>query len=317
MNLAKNESFVSTRFNKLNNSLFEPSLMFINQSDWINDEIRDDFLHQLINNLKFIDKYKITKVYWSDEFEVLLWGDPQIPPWRIDRDFKLQLVPIIYNLFNSNIELITPLPHKAEITPELEHINETINNAFLKIVHRTIASNERTYLCIGRKNKHMKELVFHYSCLCHSQVINPIAISDPSEWWSQLHLTENFWPQDTSGESVLLFREAIEITALEYFECENFVYEYDFERSFLKSLVDETKNKEEILFSLAKRLSMHQKFASSDKSLNDEPVKGDSDERRFRTSKENRIHYVYPSERKITFTQYYSEGEHDKAFRLK
>lgn len=87
-------------------AVFEPEILFISESDWQDPEKRDVFLNHLLETLENINNYKITKVYWTDDLEELLWEHPQLPPWRRDRDWNLQIVPIIYRAFNIAREFI-------------------------------------------------------------------------------------------------------------------------------------------------------------------------------------------------------------------
>lgn len=42
------------------NAVFEPSLLFISDADWADEEKQDAFLQHLLNHLTIIDQYKTT-----------------------------------------------------------------------------------------------------------------------------------------------------------------------------------------------------------------------------------------------------------------
>ncbi len=60
-------------------TVFDPGNLFVSESDWHDKEKKDIFLLHLLENLDHINEYKITKVYWTDELENLLWDSPQLP----------------------------------------------------------------------------------------------------------------------------------------------------------------------------------------------------------------------------------------------
>ena len=55
-------------------AVFEPEILFISESDWQDSEKRDTFLNHLLDNLENINNYQITRVYWTDDLEGLLFG---------------------------------------------------------------------------------------------------------------------------------------------------------------------------------------------------------------------------------------------------
>lgn len=45
------------------NAVFEPTLLFIDEADWLDEEKRDNFLELLLCHLDMIDKYSICDIY--------------------------------------------------------------------------------------------------------------------------------------------------------------------------------------------------------------------------------------------------------------
>ncbi len=158
------------------NTILDPTILFISETDWYVEENRDDFLDHLRDNLKNIDEYSLTKIYWNDDLEYYLWASPQIPPWRTGRDWKIPLVPIIYALLNKNKILLDFSDDwsPCSVSPDINkcHI-ENINDCFLKLLHEIINREEDIFLCVGIKNKLSNNNKYSFSCNCHLNRLVP------------------------------------------------------------------------------------------------------------------------------------------------
>ncbi len=290
----------------MNYTVFEPSILWISENEWNDSKIRDDFIDHLLNNLGFIHDYKITKIYWTESLEESLWTS-QLPPWRLDRDWRLKIVPQLNRLFSKNIEYINDMENTCEVEPNLccSFNKDDIINNFLKLMHRVIINRQEIYLCLGLENQ---KDTYNFYCKCHNLKCKPQLIKRASEWFSYVDLLKDYWPRDI--KDTYLLKEAISIYGRVNFNNDNYKYVYEFSDHFMKDIINTCHQKDRILYSICKRLLHNQKFASQNQGLRDEKVKG-KDERRFRITDEKRIHYKYIEQGKIFFLRYYKDGEHD------
>lgn len=298
------------------NTVFDPLMLFISETDWQDDEKRDAFLKHLLDNLKNISEYNITQVYWTDELENFLWNHPQLPPWRTDRDWKLKIVPVIYNLFD-RCRILTEAFDGASAffaEPPLNLVcsRNEIHDCFTKLVHSLIDQKKKFYFCAGIANRLPDKQHYAFCCECHAYRMNPVLINTSDDWLGHIDLENDYWPLSCNDDEVEKFRKSLNITAKTGdFSEDEFVYEYEFTEAFIESVIRERKNRRKVLFSISKRLLTDQEQACRDGGLRDEAVKARENERRFRVTRENRIHYSYMEAKKIIFLNYYREGEHD------
>ena len=291
---------------------FEPEIIFISESDWQDSEKRDTFLNHLLDNLENINNYQITRVYWTDDLESLLWDHPQLPPWRQDRDLYLPLVQILYKKF-LNFE-------RREFIKSQENLSscqmQPVLNcscfeglalcAFLELMHIVIEREENVYLCLGF-NRIREEFTFF--CDCHSFQVNPVVIAKPIEWLDHIDLTGSYWPSNIDEEEK--FNTALEI-AFKKLDKQP-IYEYEFSKSFLKDIIKVQNHRKSIIEWTAKRLTLTKQEAAKDSHLQDEELEQKKKEYRFRITQRpssTRIHYKYVN-KKIKFLRYYDEGQHD------
>ncbi|MGV0105300.1 hypothetical protein NSTCB13_04020 [Nostoc sp. DSM 114160] len=290
-------------------NVFEPSCLFISEVKWKDEIKRDEFLEHLLDNLSNINHHEITKVYWTDKLEELLWDYPQLPPWRQDKDWSNSIIPVIYNLFRNTQEFLQNTKNLPAclVQPDLtnDSFKEIIMNSFLELMHILIDKNENVYMCLG-VDKIKQEYTF--LCNCHSCVLNPIMIKKSVDWLESIDLTTTYWP--TSVDDIDKISKALDVI----FEKNNIkpIYEYEFSKIFLKDLINVRNHKKDILYSIAKRLTLTKQQAAKDGALQDEHIK-QKKEYRFRVTQRpysTRIHYESIA-KKIRFLKYYDEGEHD------
>lgn len=290
-------------------AVFEPEILFISESDWQDSKKRDEFLNHLLDNLENINNYQITRVYWTDDLEGLLWDHPQLPPWRLDRDWKLKLVPTIYKNFNTR-EFI-----ESQETLSSCLMQPVLNCscfeglalcAFLELMHIVIEREENVYLCLGF-NRIREEFTFF--CDCHSFQVNPVVIAKPIEWLDQIDLTESYWPSNIDEEEK--FKAALKI-AFKKLDKQP-LYKYEFTKTFLKDIIKVQNHRTSIIEWTAKRLTLNRQQAARNSYLQDEYL-DQQKEYRFRITQRpssTRIHYKYVNKNIIKFLRYYDEGEHD------
>jgi len=291
-------------------AVFEPEIIFISESDWQDSKKRDEFLNHLLDNLENINNYHITRVYWTEDLEGLLWDHPQLPPWRQDRDWKLQIVPIIYKAFNTAREFIQSQENLSSclMQPVLNCscFEGLALCAFLELMHIVIEREENVYLCLG-VNRIREE--FTFLCDCHSFQVNPVVIAKPIEWLDHIDLTESYWPSNVDEEGK--FKAALQI-AFKKLDKQP-IYEYEFSKSFLRDIIKVQNHRTSIIEWTAKRLTLTKQEAARDSYLQDEELEQKKKEYRFRITQRpssTRIHYKYVN-KKIKFLRYYDEGQHD------
>jgi hypothetical protein len=141
----------------MNNTVSDASLLFITLEHWQDEEIRDRFLSLLFGHLREIDRYRLTRLYWTDELEARLWTDPQLPPWRMDRDWNLRIVPIIARLFRANRVLIEgcgEIPG-CQVEPAMgwNGALQEAGQCVLSLMHYVIGAGEEVLLCLGMENQ--------------------------------------------------------------------------------------------------------------------------------------------------------------------
>lgn len=297
------------------NTVFEPSLIFISPQLWASEQNRDAFLLHFINNLRTVEEFDITNYYWSDCLECLLWESPVMPPWRLDKDWSNQLVPIIYNLFQKRI---APLDVAFKQLPPAQHIpditascpNQTYMSSFCSIMHYLITINESVFICLGLQQSNINDLSFN--CNCHAITLQPTLIRRPKDWHSHVDITAKLWPNGNDTGQQNRLRRAIDLTVQQKFTpSSSIAIAFTFGDHFLPSLLQEINLRENILYAISKRLLMTQHQAASDAGLEDEPVRGKEGIRRFRVSGGTRIHYDYIKNGEIRFLCYFGLGCHD------
>lgn len=290
-------------------TVFDPGNLFISESDWHNAEQRDIFLQHLLDNLDYINDYQITKIYWTDELEKLLWDSPQLPPWRLNRDWNLPIVQVIYRAFNKAKEYIHNSKNLTSclVEPPLDcsKLGDLTLLAFLELMHIVIDKNENIYLCLS--NSRIKEN-YLFSCDCHSFQITPLVITKPTEWLNHVNLASDYWPE--SLDEIEKLHTALKIMFKKLNRKP--IYEYEFSNAFIKDIVKTQNYREYIIEYAAKRLTLNKQEAARDSYLQDEYL-AQSKEYRFRITQRpssTRIHYKYVN-KKFRFLRYYGEGEHD------
>jgi len=300
------------------NTVIDPSVLFISESDWKDSQKQDAFLNHLFNNLDTINMYSLTKIYWTDEFESNLW-ECQQPPWIYERDWRNLTIPV-FNKKIKDLKLIIKETEEAEFCTVSPSLNQSYNlesvcDCFLKIIHTILSRNENVFFCVGLENKLKDNERFSFQCNCHPFHIEPESIFQHNDWLKFIDLENDYWPSTVCDEDFCRFDEALRLMADREFSSLNntgFIYDYEFENKFIEDVIKERNFRRELLYSLTNRLFLNQKEASNNSGLRDEPVIGHKGIRRFRVTGENRIHYSYPGRGKILFLRYYGEGQHDR-----
>lgn len=300
-----------------NNCIFDPSILFISEAVWRDEERRDIFLERFITYLEVISVYTDSKIFWTDALEELLINHIYVAPWVSDSNWSNQFFPVIYNKFNPLKVLLSDASdlEACQSTPPFlsADVSSEVLEAFLGLVHLVIGENESAYLCIG-SNEDL-DLAYRFSCQCHENQLNPTVIADPEDFFRHIDISQACWPD--SSQDAFKFKMAVEMTLKTKLmkALEDICYEYEVSESFVSDISTETTFRSAILYSVAKRLTLIQGEAVSDKGLGDEPVRGKPDERRFRVSVTCRIHYKYSKTGSLVLLNYYGSGKHEKGLK--
>lgn len=300
------------------NCIFDPSILFISETAWRDPAKRDAFLERFIHYLDIIDTYTEGKIFWTDALEELLTNHIYAPLWVSDSNWSNQFFPILYRRFNPLKVLLSEASDASECQSEPVFLRPDLSaevlEKFLQLVHRVMLENNRAYLCMGVDDDTSCS-AYRFFCQCHENQLNPTVIANPEDLFQYVDISQACWP-DTYQDAFKL-NTAIEMTLKTKLMkgVENLCYGYGFSDSFIDDISIERAYRSSILYSVAKRLTLTQGEAVSDRGLRDEPVRGKPDERRFRVSKSCRIHYQYLDTGKLLLLRYYSAGEHEKGLK--
>jgi hypothetical protein len=300
-------------------TIFEPSILFISEDEWRNNEKRDAFLEHLLGHLEKISNYCITNIYWTDALEELLLNHAYSPPWISNTNWRNQFFPILYKQFNPVKHIIQSefYGNACQSDPPLlcSHAMPEVSDRFLELVHLLIDLKKEVYLCLGFDKSKIDCSSYCFTCKCHANRLEPTIIADPMNWFDHIDVMALDWPQNINDIDKLEL--AIEITLRKRLSKQksDLLYTYEFSESFINDISEESNYRESILYSLAKKLTLTQEKAIVDEGLKDESVKGKRDERRFRVSRDCRIHYKNLGSRSLLFLNYYGEGKHDKGLK--
>lgn len=284
------------------NSVVCPTLLFIHKNDWCDENKRKIFESSLTQILEYFENSN-NKIYWNDTLESLLWTNPDLYPWFDANSYAVtnRLGLIIQNIPESQgFNECVAIPNiKCAIT------SPNIIFPTLSLIHYLMVNNINFDFFVNRENDES----FLFSCDCHKCSVSPPIINkfqkpinlslEIGNKWNSLNIDNNF-------------NSLISLVAKKYFSNDKILYEIKYDSSFINKIKEQFKFKEAIMYAITSRLTKYQKKATQDKSLKDEPVKGNKDhKRRFRVKEANgRIHYIY-SGKAIYFTDYYTEKEHD------
>ena len=290
-------------------AVFDPKNLFVSESDWQDPQQRDDFIQHLLDTLDVISHYEITKFYWTDELEKVLWEHPQQPPWRLDRDWRLPIVQVMYKAFSTVREYLQNTqnlgPCCVHPTLDCEDIGEAVLPAFLELMHMIIDRDESVYFCLGINRARDS---YRFSCDCHSSSVLPVIVASPEEWLDHVNLIPCHWPQ-----TIHEIDKLDEILGLELKKTgKKFIYEYEFSAPFIRDIIKAQEHREAIAEYIVRRLTLTKQEAARDPYLQDEYL-AQRDEYRFRVTQKpfsTRIHYHY-MDGKFRFLRYYAQGEHD------
>lgn len=295
------------------NAVFEPSLLFISDEDWYDEEKQDAFLEHLLNHLDMIDTFDAAKIWWTDELQEVLVGSPNMHPW-FQSDQRNPLIVTIHRAFYNRLEYSLGFDDVCKINPCLEttYTNQEAQDHFLKLVHNLIDEDENFHFCVGVQNRLNLPNQYTFSCDCHAKNLTPSLLNDANDWLFHIDISK-FFPNSIE-EFDIQFDKGMDLVKKKLFPEKRYLFDFEFTKNFKKSIVFRTKFQEEIFVAVVKKLiSTSLEAANSD--LHDEQIgKKNLNKWRMRVTQRpssTRIHYTVTDEGAIRFLQYYGEGEHD------
>jgi hypothetical protein len=292
------------------NVVFEPSLLFIADEDWWDEEKRDAFLEHLLDHLQLIDEYDICQIWWTEQLQTILVGDPNMHPW-FGSDQRNPLIVNIHQKFYQRLSYWDESPLLCSSTPALsaEYRNLNAQECLLKLVHALIEQEENFYFCVGLANQLKGGEGYSFSCNCHTNQLLPKVINRASEWLPLLDPVAQFFP--TSIEDFdTNFPKALALVLRQNFPAKPYLFDFEFSKTFKKSVVSRTTFRQEILEAVVKKLIFttdESRLGLKDEFIDNKKVW------RFRVTQRphsTRIQYTVEG-KTINFLQYYGEGEHD------
>jgi len=289
------------------NASLDPDLLFISDDNWNNPNKRDTFLGNLKDNLEYIDEYLKIRINWSDELEACLWNAPVKQPWH--RDYKNQIIPIMYRRFYPNLEykdISNVSACNVEPTMYFE-FDDNISISFLKLMHKIIIESSDSYLSLGLHNSSNHNGQFTFFCCCCPNRIEPVLINKPNEWLNYINV-DNYWPINRNDKGK--FKKGINAFCFKEYQDIKFANEYEISNAFLDDLCRENTNRDNIIQKIVKRLRSNHNEARLDRNLRDEYIE-QSQEYRFYVDYNTRIHYKIINNGKLLFLRYYPQGHHD------
>jgi len=290
-----------------------PEVMFIPPEVWNNDFGRDTALGLLLDYLDEIEKLRVVSILWSDQMEELLWRDPTMPPWRMDRDWNLKLVPIIATKFRralKHLDVSIECEELGFMPPgTLKCVREDITRAFCCLSHQAALDADELILCLGKPLLTQAPVSFQCGKCALDLTVRPV--ESPAGLARDREIATELWSSaevKCSADLDYLLGLVLRWQS----GGANALYRASYSRSFVKG-VGSAGNKRAIVEAIAKRIVMTEEEARHDHGLHDEPVRGREKEgvRRFRVSIAERIHYDYPTSGEIRFVDHFPEGHHD------
>jgi hypothetical protein len=298
------------------NTLFEPSLLFISEADWYDEEKQDIFLDYLISHLELMDNYDICRIWWTDELMTILVGNPNMHPW-FQSDLSNPLIVAIHQKFYNRTENVFEFDKICQISPSLKatYTNQEAQSHFLKLVHTLIDFNESSYLCVGRQNALSVNESYNFTCTCHNNNFVPTLINEANTWLQYVDVVNKFFPT-TIALFDDNFEDGLNLVRKKMFNEQPYLFDFEFTPKFKKSIISRVTFQESIFIAIVKKLvSTSAESANSD--LHDEFINQNSiNQWRIRVTQRpssTRIHYKVDNQNKITFLCYYGVGEHDDA----
>lgn len=286
-----------------------PNLLFIENNEWLIEEKKEQFTNSFSKLVEFI-KYKNLEIYWNDNLENLLWCEPNLRPW---------VTPYTESILFDLCKYMKFMPDSCDFnecvcTPNLiTTINsKNVASPVLSLFHYVIdINNENVLFIVDEINNH----AFTFSCDCHEKSLTPI-VTLPLEKIDKKTIQDKIESDWDKIDNEKTLNDLLYMIKSLYFLSKDFQYNIEYDTSFFNSLQKTTDDKFQILYDIARRLTLLPSEVSRITSFHDELIQGSKiDKRSFRVNKECRVYYKYNGKYSIRFIDYTGSGEHDKGTR--
>lgn len=283
-----------------------PTLLFINNVDWENNNIREQFIKNLAKLIEYIQNNNL-KILWCTELDELLWMHPVLHPWLDKSNISLikSLDKYIVRISVKNACIVDP-PIITNI------IEKDITFPILLLSHSLISQCNNFNFFIDKINNHS----FTFSCKCHQIKLSPNIIYIFDDTISITKEIHNKW--DKIKEDYTIFTQLLEVIRTQYFPDKEFVYEPQYESSFIRTIYKTTDKKERILYDIAYRMTLLPIEVSQIQGFHDEDINGqkkNKQKRSFRVNDVCRVYYDYKENNVMIFKQYTGSDGHEKGTR--
>lgn len=278
-------------------------MFLIDKESWNSEDIREQFINQIIFLFQTIKQYDFLKVNWTDNMESIIWQYVELTPWIKHSLYRNMLMEPFYRfLVNEVIRYEDKDNRCGYFSANVEFFNEQIKQIFINLVH-TGFNDDKSMLVFPYYGRAKADDELNFICSSHGD-LQFKTITDSDKWISNLDLsTDYFWPMFYDDVNVAHFKTAI-ILGISINHGYLVYKDFDFSSDFITAITNEVTNRDRILKALSLRLSMNQKAASQNKSLHDEPIRVNDKLRRFRVDQKCRIHYEYDDLGSIIFHEY-------------
>lgn len=288
------------------NFLLDPSVYYLSEEEWNDEEKKDEFLDNFQKYLKLLDLIEQSILLWTDELEALLWESPHHPPWRGNQDFMNQQISFLIKKFNLKCEIIN-LNHSYSscvINPILNYDNK-YDQGFKNLCSQIVEEERKSNLLIAPRQ--IDREVTELKCQTPMKVFKIESFKDIKKLLIKNSIIEYFWPKTI--DDLDIFKNYINLL-LSY---ENKINKFNLDESFIKDLINKVTDirfKNKIITTIVKRLCLNSHEASIDFSLHEETIKTEKRIRVTQKPTSTRIHFKFNDET-IIFKNFYAEGEHD------
>src|SRR5262249_4532457 len=139
--------------------------------------------------------YFDSSICWSDALEECLWGSDQLPPWRLDKDFRNPFVQMFYKRFLPRCLFVTcenDLCASAE--PPLKLFRSEIEAAYLILMNDIVRRGEDIFMCVGLRNTPSNQQAYNFTSAPEKKVMAPVMITRPREWLRYVNIEQTHWP---------------------------------------------------------------------------------------------------------------------------
>jgi hypothetical protein len=290
--------------------------LFIAAENWNVPERQREFLQSLLDLFDCLQEFGGAKLAWCQEMDQLLWGAPQVPPWRMDLCSKNAMIPVIYRRLQQCTEYYNLSSNVCAHFTENQCLGDATrpdaDEVFGRLAHEVIFEEEITTTVAVSSGALQPGMTLVASCECHGA--REIAIlRSRRDWIMAYRFIERLWPVQRDDASSAKLTRCIQYF-VESSDEGNFRRQFVFQPSYANRFLEDVGGAQgdavAILEALARRLTMQTHETTAHAALGDELLKGSDTVRRLRVSGAARIHYEVNDQR-ILFTRYYSASQHD------